>query len=206
LNGAAGGTGFTSSWSAGSPVNITDISNAIEFGGGPGTITASIVSGVNANNVLSATTTGTFISQTYNAGTGVLTLTPTGLVTQAQYQQVLRSIKYNNTASAPGVNPVVVNFVGHNSFGDGATAEATIQTGILANSSVIGRRLFYNQSGTGVNNWGHAGGLIGGFLAAFVFAPTHERPEQGTDRVLAGAVLALTAAAFGLQLWVTFVG
>jgi Uncharacterized membrane protein (homolog of Drosophila rhomboid) len=61
-------------------------------------------------------------------------------------------------------------------------------------------------SGTSVNNWGHAGGLIGGFLAAFVFAPTHERPEQGTDRVLAGAVLALTAAAFGLQLWVTFVG
>jgi rhomboid protease GluP len=61
-------------------------------------------------------------------------------------------------------------------------------------------------SGTGVNNWGHAGGLIGGLLAAFVFAPTHERPEQGTDRVLAGAVLALTAAAFGLQLWVTFVG
>jgi rhomboid protease GluP len=61
-------------------------------------------------------------------------------------------------------------------------------------------------SGTGVNNWGHAGGLIGGLLAAFVFAPTHERPEQGTDRVLAGAVLAFTAAAFGLQLWVTFVG
>jgi rhomboid protease GluP len=61
-------------------------------------------------------------------------------------------------------------------------------------------------SGTSVNNWGHAGGLIGGLLAAFVFAPTHERPEQGTDRVLAGAVLALTAAAFGLQLWVTFVG
>jgi hypothetical protein len=61
-------------------------------------------------------------------------------------------------------------------------------------------------SGNGVNNWGHAGGLIGGLLAAFVFAPTHERPEQGTDRVLAGAVLALTAAAFGLQLWVTFVG
>jgi rhomboid protease GluP len=61
-------------------------------------------------------------------------------------------------------------------------------------------------SGTSVNNWGHAGGFIGGLLAAFVFAPTHERPEQGTDRVLAGAVLAFTAAAFGLQLWVTFVG
>jgi len=61
-------------------------------------------------------------------------------------------------------------------------------------------------SGTSVNNWGHAGGLVGGFLAAFVFGPTHERPEQGTDRVLAGATLALTAAAFGLQLWRTFVG
>ena len=61
-------------------------------------------------------------------------------------------------------------------------------------------------SGTSVNNWGHAGGFIGGLLAAFVFAPTHERPEQGTDRVLAGVVLAFTAAAFGLQLLVTFVG
>lgn len=60
-------------------------------------------------------------------------------------------------------------------------------------------------SGTGVNNWGHAGGLIGGFLAAFLFGPTHERPEHGTDRVLAGATLVLTAAAFALQLWTTFV-
>jgi rhomboid protease GluP len=60
-------------------------------------------------------------------------------------------------------------------------------------------------SGTGVNNWGHAGGLIGGFLAAFLFGPTHERPEHGTDRVLAGATLVLTATAFALQLWTTFV-
>jgi len=60
-------------------------------------------------------------------------------------------------------------------------------------------------SGTGVNNWGHAGGLIGGFLAAFLLGPTHERPEHGTDRVLAGAALALTATAFALQLWTTFV-
>jgi len=59
-------------------------------------------------------------------------------------------------------------------------------------------------SGTGVNNWGHAGGLIGGFLAAFIVGPAHERPEQGADRVLAGATLALTAVAFGLQLWTAF--
>jgi len=59
-------------------------------------------------------------------------------------------------------------------------------------------------SGTGVNNWGHAGGLIGGFLAAFVLSPTHERPEQGGDRVLAGATLSLTAVAFALQLWTAF--
>jgi len=60
-------------------------------------------------------------------------------------------------------------------------------------------------SGTGVNNWGHAGGLIGGFLAAFMLGPTHERPEQGGDRVLAGATLALTGLAFVLQLWTVFV-
>jgi len=59
-------------------------------------------------------------------------------------------------------------------------------------------------AGTGVNNWGHAGGLLGGFLAAFVVGPIHERSEQGADRLAAGAALALTAIAFGLQLWTAF--
>src|SRR5215813_12372791 len=60
-------------------------------------------------------------------------------------------------------------------------------------------------AGTGVNNWGHAGGLLGGFLAAFVVGPIHERPEQGGDRLLAGVTLALTGLAFVLQLWTVFV-
>jgi len=50
------------------------------------------------------------------------------------------------------------------------------------------------------------GGLLGGFLAAFIVRPTHERAEQGGDRLLAGATLALTAVAFGLQLWTAFLG
>ena len=60
--------------------------------------------------------------------------------------------------------------------------------------------------GTGVNNWAHAGGFAGGFLAALLFGPVAERPERGTGRVLAAATLVLTAVAFALQLWTAFAG
>ncbi|PZD73398.1 Bifunctional hemolysin/adenylate cyclase [Acaryochloris thomasi RCC1774] len=47
------------------------------------------------NEQLNADTTGTSITATYNASTGVLTLSGTG--TAANYQQVLRTITYSNT-------------------------------------------------------------------------------------------------------------
>jgi len=56
----------------------------------------------------------------------------------------------------------------------------------------------------GVDNWGHAGGFLGGVLVALVLGAGDERPERGSHRVLAAACLALTAAAFGLQLWTAF--
>ena len=52
---------------------------------------------------LSATTTGTPITAGYNSGSGTLTLS--GSASLAQYQQVLRTIMYNDTASTPNLTP-----------------------------------------------------------------------------------------------------
>jgi hypothetical protein len=61
--------------------------------------TVSITSGLLTGDTLAATTTGTSISQSYNAATGVLSLT--GSDTLAHYQQVLDSVKYSSTNQNP---------------------------------------------------------------------------------------------------------
>lgn len=60
-------------------------------------------------------------------------------------------------------------------------------------------------SGMGVDNWGHAGGFLGGWLVALVLGAGDQRPERGIHRVLAAACLGLTAVAFALQLWTAFI-
>ena len=61
--------------------------------------TVSISSGFFTGDVLAATTTGTSITASYNAATGVLTLT--GTDTLAHYQQVLDSVTYVSTSDNP---------------------------------------------------------------------------------------------------------
>ena len=61
-------------------------------------------------------------------------------------------------------------------------------------------------SGMGVDNWGHAGGFVGGWLVALVLGAGDQRPERGVHRVLAAGCLVLTAVAFALQLWTAFAG
>ena len=59
---------------------------------------------------------------------------------------------------------------------------------------------------SGVDNWAHAGGFAGGYLAALVLGSEDARPERGADRLAALATIALTALAFGLALWTAFGG
>jgi rhomboid protease GluP len=54
---------------------------------------------------------------------------------------------------------------------------------------------------SGVNNWGHAGGFVGGYLAAVAMGSLERGPERGLDRIAALAALAVTAAAFLLAFW-----
>jgi hypothetical protein len=61
--------------------------------------TVSISSGFFAGDVLSAVTTGYSITASYNAATGVLTLT--GSDTVANYQHVLHSVKFSSTSANP---------------------------------------------------------------------------------------------------------
>ena len=64
--------------------------------------TISIASGFLAGDLLSANVLGTTITQSYNSGTGLLTLS--GSDTLAHYQQVLRSVAYSSSSSNPTNN------------------------------------------------------------------------------------------------------
>lgn len=53
----------------------------------------------------------------------------------------------------------------------------------------------------GVNNFAHAGGFLGGFLAGLALSPAERRAEAYGERVLAAGLVLATLAAFALQLW-----
>jgi rhomboid protease GluP len=53
---------------------------------------------------------------------------------------------------------------------------------------------------TGVNNWAHAGGFLGGYLAALAVGHDEGRRERGLDRIIALGAVGLTLLAFALAL------
>lgn len=53
----------------------------------------------------------------------------------------------------------------------------------------------------GVNNWGHAGGFAGGYLAASALGHLERRPERGVDRLAALGAVAVTVLSFALAIW-----
>ena len=120
----AAGTGFTSTWSNAGAVSITDAAAATIIDGDNSnltSLTATIV-GSHTGDVLTATPAGA-IAVSYDAPNHVLYLT--GVDSVANYQSVLRSIKYDNTSGGPGVD-VTVNFVGTDAQGSSESAAATI--------------------------------------------------------------------------------
>ena len=73
---------------------------------------------------LTADTSGTSIAATYNAETGELTLA--GFDTPANYQRVLRSITYSNTAVNRNASPRTITFVANDGSLTSNTAVTTI--------------------------------------------------------------------------------
>jgi len=57
----------------------------------------------------------------------------------------------------------------------------------------------------GVNNLAHAGGFVGGYLAAVVVGQGEERAESALHRLAALVLVALTVLGFVLALWTTFI-
>ena len=80
------------------------------------------------SEVLSANTSGTLISSSYNSATGELTLTGTDTVTN--YQQVLRTITYNNLSEDPDTTVRTLTFVAN----DGTNNSNTAVTAITINA------------------------------------------------------------------------
>ena len=56
----------------------------------------------------------------------------------------------------------------------------------------------------GVNNWGHLGGFVGGYLVALAMGPLERAAERGLDRIAAFAAIAVTLIAFLMALWTGF--
>ena len=90
------------------------------------------------NELLRATPGTTGITATYDAALGVLTLA--GTATLAQYQQVLRSVVYNNRATNPNTTARTLEFV----LNDG---QAHSNTSVVATATVT-----FKQSSVGLNN------------------------------------------------------
>ena len=108
---------------------------------------------------LSANTTGTNITATYNAAIGTLELSGSDALTEpvpatlANYQQVLRSVTYNNTSQSPNTTARLIDF----SVNDGAANSAiatTIAYVIAINDlpaiEATGNPVTYTENGSGV--------------------------------------------------------
>ncbi len=110
LNGAAAGTSFTSSWGgfAGIPVAITDAANATVSDAGATNLTmlTAALTAPHTGDTLSASNTGHLgIAWSFSGNT----LTLSGSDTVANYQAVLRTIKYTNSSGGPLVDSLTVD-------------------------------------------------------------------------------------------------
>jgi hypothetical protein len=84
--------------------------------------------------VLTATTTGTSIVAAYNTASGLLSLT--GNDTVAHYQQVLRTIFYNNTATTPNATQRNITFVANDGTADSNIATVAVKIALANNAPV----------------------------------------------------------------------
>ncbi len=112
LNGEEPGIDFASTF-AGSAVSIVDSAN-LTLSDPNNTILASATVSITnlldgESELLAADPNGTNITVSYDSATGTLTLS--GEDTVVNYQQVLRTVTYNNTAATPEIADRIIEFV-----------------------------------------------------------------------------------------------
>ncbi len=93
-----------------------------------------------ATESLSAVTGGTSISASYNSVTGVLSLT--GVDTVANYQQVLRTITYDNTAQDPDATARIITFVANDGTDDSNVGTTTLSVVPQNDAPVVDNQSF----------------------------------------------------------------
>ena len=128
LNGAATGTGNSASFTedggavgvASTDLGVTDADD-VQLTSANVSITNLLDGNLEA---LAADTTGTAISAQYDSATGTLSLS--GVDTVANYQQVLRTVTYNNTSDNPNLANRTIDFVVNDGEVDSNVATATV--------------------------------------------------------------------------------
>ena len=123
---AAAGVDYASTWTeGGGPVLVAD-ADAIVSDADHAMLQSLVVTIANpldgALETLAADTTGTSITASYNASTNVLTLS--GADTLANYQQVLRTVTYDNASDSPDTTARTIDLVAD----DGAVLSTTATT------------------------------------------------------------------------------
>ena len=114
-----------------SSVTVTDVDNA-----NMASATVAIGTGfATGQDVLDANVTGTTIGKSYNAATGVLTLT--GSDTKAHYQQVLDSVTYFNSSDNPSGAARTVNYTVNDGAVNSNTSTATVNVTPVNDAPVV---------------------------------------------------------------------
>ena len=127
-NSAAAGIDYANSWTqSGGSVLITDTDAVLSDVDSTNlaSLTVTITNHWDGTDeLLSADTTGTSITASYDGATGILTLS--GSDTVANYQQVLRTIRYDNTHWAPVGEARVIEFIANDGTDNSITATTTL--------------------------------------------------------------------------------
>jgi large repetitive protein len=114
-----------------SGVTATDVDNA-NLASATVAITGGFATG---QDVLDANVTGTTIGKSYNAGSGVLTLT--GSDTKAHYQQVLDSVTYFNSSENPSGAARTVSYTVNDGTVNSNTSTATVNVTPVNDAPVV---------------------------------------------------------------------
>ncbi|MCW9709176.1 beta strand repeat-containing protein, partial [Fodinibius salsisoli] len=106
-------------------VTVSDLDNS-----GLASATVSITANLGSGDVLAFTNDGATmgnIGGSYNAGTGVLTLTSTGAIaTPADFQNALRAVTYANSSASPTTASRTIAFVANDGVASSAAATKTV--------------------------------------------------------------------------------
>ncbi len=150
LEGSASGINYAASFTEnGGAVAVVNSSNLSLSDVDNTTVNSATVTITNlldgAAEALAATTTGTNITATYSSGTGVLALN--GTATLGEYQQVLRTVTYNNTSQSPNTTARNISFVVNDGAATTAVATTTLTVNAVNDAPTVGN-VIPNQSAT----------------------------------------------------------